>query len=150
MCNQFLTTYDRSCLYYQTVGNEDNVKRQSCIKMAAKFIIFLSVQIIVDLSRAQSTGKQFKKVTVNSTDLCAVDRSSSVLTILPDQPVGNRACVHPKVLCAGSCSKNSKCIGYNYKDDSNRCEMYDTIPISCATQTGCSYFQVSCVTALEI
>ena len=93
-------------------------------------------------SQAQPKS-QFKKVTVNSTDLCAADEPSSVLTFLPDQPVANHVCIPPTVLCARSCSRDSNCISYNYKEDFNRCELYDVMPISFSTVIGCVYFQVA-------
>ena len=88
--------------------------------------------------------KQFKKVTTcNGTVMCADDRPFTVLTFLSDQLVINGgACISATVLCARACTQETQCIGYNYREDSLRCEMYDIIPKTASSQPGCSHFRV--------
>ena len=108
-------------------------------------VLFLLLQIIAaEVVRGQiQPRRKFRKATLcNGTDICAVDLPSAVLTFLPDQPVVDRVCVSPNVLCAWRCSKDKQCVGYNYKTFSRQCEMYHDTPNNFHSQNGCSYFQV--------
>ena len=108
-------------------------------------VLYLVIQIITsDVVQGQiQPRRKFKKATLcNGTDICAIDIPSAVLTFLSDQPVVDKVCAPPNVLCARSCSKDTQCIGFNYKSFSRQCEMYADIPNNFTNQNGCSYFQV--------
>ena len=119
--------------------------------MAADFfdgIITLTVRLLILLqigvfAQVQPRSKFKKVASCNGTDLCAVDRPSAVSTFLSDQPIVDNICVPAVVLCARSCTLRCGCVGYNYRTDSRRCEMYDDVPTDTVTQLGCSYFAVS-------
>ena len=86
----------------------------------------------------------FKRVADDEdTTLCAVDRPWTLVNILPNQPPVNNVCIPPTVLCTKRCLREPNCVGYNYREDSRHCEIYNFIPLNVNVQSGCSYFQVS-------
>src|SRR6218665_3234079 len=122
------------------------------LRLRVLLILIIAVNKVENQYDSQKTGQGGKvfRITLasNGTELCAVDPPTAVFTIseLNESSINIIGCAPPKALCARKCMKDQHCISYNWKDDSQLCELFRYPPENCAVISRCCYYQV-CLSA---
>src|SRR6218665_1323900 len=118
------------------------------LRLRVLLILIIAVNKVENQYDSQNTGQGAKVFRIlqasNGTELCDVDTPTAVFSVseLKESSVGIIGCAPPKALCAWKCMKDGNCISYNWKDDSQLCELFQQPPENCAVVSRCTYYQV--------
>ena len=120
--------------------------------MAAKLnnsMYFLVIEILFGIASCSSNPKDFVAILSSSGSAMCVSDPPDVV-VPPNQIVKSTAgvCVPQTALCSFNCRMNPLCIGYNFVDTSQSCQLFYVSPRSCSHITGCSYYQASSIICL--
>ena len=79
-----------------------------------------------------------KRLNTCGQEMCALDQPSNATEV---HRVGT-SCVPLCVICAWKCDQLRNCVGYNWREDSSRCELFSYMPAQFSIVSGCSHFKV--------
>ena len=99
---------------------------------------------VATMALVQSTSwkdKSFRLVTTcNGSEVCAGDSPTVGFTILPNQTGSIR--LSPVKRCLSLCKVESSCVGLNFKDDLQQCELFMAAPNTFLSVQRCRFYEV--------